>query len=360
MNHFLHQLPTLWLLSATSAMAVGQPVWNIADHGATPDRDAAPVINEGLRTQPEHGLPVYIPSGRWGIASTILLPKVDGGALIGVGMAGTSSNAFRGLGTILEWYGEPDTPMMELRGVRWRIENLSLRGIPFGRQGERAAIGLLVTKTGRGLGTGKSEFRNLMLEELQVGVQCGLEPNENNNDLLGFHRLVIGDCGIGYRSVNSQAMSHMIDRLEVRETPVAFRFEGGGMLHVRNVFTVSTTLLEIARNDPPQASPGRNNAMFTFEDLKVDAQHRGRFVLVSTHPQSEGVVVLNRGLVSGPSPLALARLGRGMKLVLRDFWSPAQQVDIAKHAAATVVLDNAWAKVVEFDPTQQRFAAPRE
>lgn len=340
---------------AAAAAEAGEPVWNVADHGATPDRDAAPVINRGLRTQPEHGLPVYIPHGRWGIASTIQLPKVDGGALLGAGMAGTSTNAFRGLGTILEWYGGVDQPMIELRGVRWRIENLSLRGVPLGRAADRAAVGLLVTKHNRGLGTGKSEFRNVLLEEVQVGVQCGREAGEHNNDLLGFHRLVFERCGVGYLVVNSQAMTHMIDRLEVRSTPIAFRFLGGGMLHVRNAFTLRSTLLEIAQNDPPRASPGPNNALFTFENVKVDAQHRGGFRLVSTHPKSQGMVVLSRGLVSGPSPFSLAQLGSRMRLVVRDFTSPSEQVRIAKLPGASVVLDNVQARVLEIPLKESDF-----
>lgn len=319
----------------------GQPVWDITEHGAKQGFDIAAVINEGLRTQPEHGLPVYIPSGRWGIGSTIELPKRQGGALIGAGPGGGAANdQLRGLGSILEWYGDDQSPMLRMTGSRWRIENLALRGKPFKKEGKRALQGLLVTKTGRGLGTGKHEFRNLSIAECRVGIQCGLDPAEHNNDLLGFERLEISRCEIGYRVINSQAMSHWINRLEVRNTPVAFQFFGGGMLHVRNIAAFDTTLLELRQNDPPSLSPGGNNAVYRLENLKVDAQHAGKFCLVDADEKVYGQVILDCGMISGPSEFTMARLGRKTQLVLRDVTSPTARAAIDKRPGTEVLLQN--------------------
>lgn len=331
---------TLCVIAAAS-VATGQPVWNIADHGAEPGRDVASVINEGLRTQHEHGLPVYIPHGRWGIGATIALPKRRGGALIGAGgSGGGAGDGLRGLGSILEWYGPADQPMMRMTGERWRVEHLTLRGVPFRGDRPRAAIGLLLTKTGRGLGAGKHDFRNLTIEECGVGIQCGLDPAEHNNDLLGYHRLVFDGCGVAYRVVNSQSMSHLIDRLEVRNTPVTFQFYGGGMLHARNVFAIDTTLLDIRRNDPPHLSPGANNAVFRIDNLKVDAGHAGRFQLLNSHEASTAQVILDCAMISGPKPLKLAKIGRGVRLVLRDVTSPTNAATVERLTGGELLLQN--------------------
>lgn len=342
------RLPVIWSPAVAALLAApaawGQPVWDISDHGARPGRDAAAVINEGLRTQHEHGLPVYVPHGRWLVTETIKMPRREGAALIGAGMGSEANRALAGLGSMLQWRGPAGLPMIEITGVRQRLGDLTLRGAPVGRGEPRGAIGLLVTKRGRGLGTGKSDFQRLRIAHFDVGVQCGRDPAEHNNDLLSYRRLILDGCGVGYRVVNSQSMSHLFDVLEVRRTPVTFEFLGGGMLHARNVFTLGTTLLSLRRNEPPKYSPGPNNHLFRIENLKVDAQHKGRFQLLKSDAKSSGVVVLDGGLVSGSAPFKLAQLGAGVRLVVRDFSSPSEQVSLDRHPRGEVLLDNAHAR----------------
>lgn len=326
---------------AAGSWAEAQPVWDITEHGAKPGLDVAAVINEGLRTQHEHGLAVHIPAGRWGIGSTIEFPNRAGCVLTGVGAAGDSANdSLRGMSTVLEWYGPPDTPMIQMIGARCQIEGVAIRGVPFRSDRPRAAIGILITKTQRGLGGGKHEFRSVTLSRCSVGVQCGLSPEEGNNDLLGFQRLVFDACDVGYRVVNSQSMSHWIDRLEARKTPVVFQFYGGGMLHARNLSLFKSTLLELKRNSPPRYSTGRNNAVFRFENMKVDAKNAGTFCVVDAEPRIHAQVIVDCAMISGPSPFTLARLRGPTQLVLRDVTSPTEQAQIERTDDAVVTMQN--------------------
>ncbi|MEM8866580.1 MAG: hypothetical protein AAGF31_13645, partial [Planctomycetota bacterium] len=66
----------------------------------------------------------------------------------------------------------------------------------------------------------------------------------------------------------------------------------------------------------------------------------GKFCLVRTHETSQVQVILECGMISGPSRFTLADVGPGTQLVLRDVTSPTSGAAIEKHAETEVVVDN--------------------
>lgn len=316
-----------FMLLCEAAVSQTPAVWNILDHGAKNGEDATAVIQLGLSTQHQHGLPVFIPAGRFLISDTLRVPFKVGGALWGVaaGMPIMPGHPFEGAMSRLVWVGPTELPMIYVPGSEFHFAGgLALIGRLEKSDQPRCAVGILLSKPDRGIGTGKLVADNVRLANFQTAIQCGLLPGEHNNDFLSWRRLTIEDCDVGYQLINSQSMGHSVENLLVRGTPVTFDVYGGGMLMLRNALCFDTTLLRLSQNDPKKYSPGVNNATFVLDQIKVDASSGNKFKLVEMRDALPAQIVSNVGHLS-PGNYAqqggvLAELRGAASLTLRDWY----------------------------------------
>lgn len=317
------------LLSLTASLAVAQApaVWNILDHGAKTGENATSVIQRGLDSQHQHGLPVLIPAGRFLISETLRIPFKVGGALWGVaaGAPILPGHAHEGSMSRLVWVGPTDVPMIHVQGSEFHFAGgLALFGRPEKSEAPRCTVGILVSKPKRGIGTGKMVADNLSLHGFETAIRCGLSAGEHNNDFLTFHRLSIEYCDVGYQLVNSQSMGHSVQNLLVRGTPVMFDVYGGGIIYLRNALCFDTTLLRLSKNSPAKYSPGANNATFVLDQIKVDTHAGGKFKLVEMRDPLSAQIISNVGHLSPNSYSqqggVLAELRGAATLTLRDWY----------------------------------------
>ena len=304
------------------------PAFGVAPAAAWPPAgsDIAPWI-QGYSDRNE--LVPQLPVGHYKLGSTIRLPRRDGGRLVGAGAVSPRANStHRGPGTILEYTGPRDEPAITVTGSNWKIGSFALTGVPRKSDAPRPSIGLLVTKTARGVGTGKHTLDDLHVSNFQTAIRCGLSGAEHNNDHIGYEHLVIENCDRGLFIENHQSMGHFIDRLECRRTGVAIEFKGGGILHCKNWFLVgnNATLLKIS--DGGKYSPGSNNNLFVLTGGKVDAQHDGHLTLIDVdHRSSRAVIKVNETMVSGPVPWTLVDSDSDkVQVVIDTVLSPAAVV----------------------------------
>jgi hypothetical protein len=317
--------------------ANAQAVWNIADHGAEPGSDVTEILRQGFATQHEHGLPVFIPGHMYKLSDTVTLPFRDGVAMAGVtvGSGFNPKSTLAGAGSRLVWTGRENRPMFIVTGSHVRVTGgLALIGKPPNTDQAPCRMAILVTKQGKGLGTGKMRIDWLLLEDFEVGIQFGLEPSETNCDEVAIDQLSLHNCQIAYRVTNSQSMGHRIGHVHAVATPVVFDFLGGGMLSVDSATMISGTLLRLQENDPRRLSPGVNNASFRLDEVKVDAQAGESFTLVDMHDPLTVDISSTGGRISGPASGTMAVLRGPASLVLRD-WANLRDESLEIHAQQT-------------------------
>ncbi|TWT89793.1 Pectate lyase superfamily protein [Pseudobythopirellula maris] len=285
------------MLAGALAANAQQPYLNIADYGAVRgDVDSTTrVLNTALETVAEHGLPIYIPAGDWP-CGPLKFPYRVGVRLIGAGNGEAFTRQqrenFGGAMTQLIAVN-PNEPLLSIPGSHARIEGLNLLG-------DGAGVGVLISKGDRkGIGSGKHTFERVTISGFDVGVKCGLEEGEHNNDMLTWRNCLFDDCKVAYQTNNHQSMGHSFDGLRVWDCPLVFDIRAGGELAVRSGLFFGSELLRLG-------NVGVNNRRFSIHG-KVDALHGGNLVAVTSTRKNPAVVRLDL-LVSGPHPWVLSRV----------------------------------------------------
>lgn len=314
---------TAAILLALALSVSAQPVWDITDSELFDIMDIGPAVNEGLATQHQHGLKVYIPHGWYEIKTAIKAPFRSGGSLLGAGRLNLNMDRpgkhHVGMGTVLTYTGD-DPAAMSFPGEHYVVGgfNLLLKG----------KIGILVDKPKGGVGTGKHTFDSINIEGASAAFQAGSRPNQANCDNCRIDNVKVRICGSLLRACNMQAMGWHVTRFEAESCESVVEIECGGDIHLIDGTVFNGPLFSFPDIAPKKYASGKNHPQVTATRVKGDAQHRGKFSLVETHPDRYSVhdIIVNQCMVSGGDAWNVGRLSKKQTLVLRDFKSTAKQV----------------------------------
>jgi hypothetical protein len=160
------------------------------------------------------------------------------------------------VGTILEWQGPADKPMIEVSGATCLVlHGLNLVGL--------ANHGILF-RHGSG-GTLNIAIRDCSFMGMKVGVQCGTEHGEQTcanitSDNCHFE----GISEACYRTVNSQSLEHLFLRPKFANSPIAIDVQAGGDVTAIGGGTYEVkTLLRLG-------DVASNTRGFDFSSLRID------------------------------------------------------------------------------------------
>lgn len=311
------------VLMLLSGIAWSQPVWDITDSGLYDVNDIGPVVNHGLATQQEHGLPVYIPHGWYSYKTPIVAPFRSGGSLLGAGRMNLNMDRpgkhHVGMGTVLTYTGN-DPAAMSFPGEHYVVGGFNLL--------LKDKIGILVDKPKGGIGTGKHTFDGINIDGASAAFQAGSRAFQANCDNCRIDNVKVRNCGSLLRTCNVQAMGWHIRRFEAEGCKSVVEIECGGDIHLIDGTVFNGPLFSFPNVAPKKYASGRNHPQVTATRVKADAQHRGNFQIVHCDPERYSVhdIIINQCMVSGGDPWNVGRLSEKQTLVLRDFKSTAKQV----------------------------------
>jgi hypothetical protein len=219
----------------------------------------------------KHGKTIFIPAKEYLISDTVVLPKRSGmrvqGVSSGVQYLGQKKGLMGNMSRLV-WIGGKDKPMVEYRGSGLIWDGVALHGKRSHETKERASIGFLVHKVSRGIGTGKALFNQISIFHCDTGFQVGTREGEGNCDLLIFNFFNVGACDVGYRVKNNMGMDHSFVFARSYGCKTFFYFERGGSIYVHSAGVHHPDNKELLRI----GWAGKNNAKYTFGNLKFDAQ----------------------------------------------------------------------------------------
>ena len=197
-----------------------------------------------------------------------VLPKGTGHSIIGAGHGQTSNNDSPV--SRLVWRGDPREPAIIVNGVYQQLRNFSLHG-----------GGILVTKDGTGVGTGKMVIDDVFIHGAEVGLQFGQQEGEHNCDESSIGTITFERCKTAVKLKNTQSMGHVFTRLRSRYCGKTFEICGGGNVAVLSGFSVgSGAWFHFSSENSPKRQPAVNNGMFTCNNLVVDRSSGTEFRLV--------------------------------------------------------------------------------
>ena len=214
---------------------------------------------------------LYLPAGRWAIAGTSgtatdssgatfdycvrVPPQLQGGTLIGAGRAPIHMVSENGAGggnsnggqySALVYVGSaPASPTVLFAADACRdfiLTGISLHGRPVdGDTKHPNLIGLAVTKSEGGVGSGHHTFSELYIDKCGRAISLGIEPadanNGNNNDYCTFNQIFIEDCTDAIALCATNVLAHEFNRLFVYEVTRVVEIFGGGNLTINGGFS---------------------------------------------------------------------------------------------------------------------------
>lgn len=253
-----------------------------------------------------------LPAGKLIISDTLRISHTMGLKVSGAG--GQNRSPERGwdnvrLGTIFDWHGEADKPILELTGCT----GLVLEGINF--LGE-ASHGILIRD---GQGSLNIALRDCGFVGQTVGIQCGTDRTESTcanitYDNCHFERM--GEAGV--RLMNRQSLQHLFLRPLFTWSPIAIDVQAGG-----NITVISGGTFEIDEF-LKLGGVASNTRGFRVEGLRFDGNPT-RTAWVNFYDtdrrRTYGIITFdnctqNNGQKESDLPLVTA--APGSRVVLRD------------------------------------------
>ena len=261
-----------------------------------------------------------VPNGTFFIIGELTLPNRSGGWIKGVGPCypTTYKGPHKGPASRLVFVGDGECGIRVL-GSEQRIENLTLYShLPRKkRRASRSRIGILTTKPGKGIATGKLSIHRVNFYGWECGSQAGSHPAMNNCDKIRQTECLFMDCGEGFRQHNTQSMGNVLEDCQWLLCERNVAIDGGGHLHLIRPLAITGTLLTFTDRNPTKplyCRTGKNNRPIVVSDLKVDARNRGNFRLIETLGDCGAHVEFRGGMVSGPNAVSVGTVGPSMKV----------------------------------------------
>jgi hypothetical protein len=262
------------------------PVWL----GLSTEDEVQLALNNAKAT----GKSVELAGGEIAVTETLTAPYVVGSGIRGKGATESVpyTHPLQGLSTRLVWTGDrtdattstisqngsatvstrPLNTLLHYTGGDMSLEQFALDGAyrsDIDLAVAKCPLGLLINRTGNGIGTGKIHARKLTFNYFKTAIQLGVTLNEFNCDESSWYDVAFNRCDVGMKTVNIPGMSHVFYNLRVGGTTTVFDYHAGGDLTCYRAFIGgTTTLLKFNAT----AGFGPNNAKYHFYGLKVDAQ----------------------------------------------------------------------------------------
>lgn len=287
---------------------------NIGEQVQGPDLTDA--LQHAINTQHQHQLPIYIPAGEWECRG-ITIPKRSGHHIIWGGHASVVSDSrMVGKGCIVRHTGDPDTPLITDHGSHLTMEG----GATFIGHGKGKGIGYLQTKHSAGIGTGKTLWTNrYQWNGFRHAIQIGSTIGEHNCETNQFGTMGFSDCEYGVMLVNTQGMGHHFDYMGGNNNcDWLVGVQGGGVLTVDTVMLINGLIKFVPVEGRGRA--GRANAIYTFQDIKIDAGQSQSVLRIDNSSGARAAIIINRGINSNATDrYTMAKLTSACALTIRDF-----------------------------------------
>ena len=265
-------------------------------------------VQESLCRAKELGSVTDLAGGEIMVSDTLLSPHVFGGGLRGKGVAEPIAygHSLQGIASRLiwagsrdpeavadtDWYGNPngganslveDDPrprdtLLHITGGELVLETLCLDGatrdqITGGSPVAKCPVGVLVNRTGLGIGTGEFHARKLALNYFEVGIQFATNLWEHSCDATTWYDVFFHRCDTAVKTRNIQGMGQVFFRPRFWQTPIGFDFEAGGDLTCYGAYSASNFTFLKFRNDDYRGFGG-NNSKYHIYGMKLDANAR--------------------------------------------------------------------------------------
>lgn len=264
------------LLAACAAPAQDVSLDELGCVPGDPDVDNGAIITEALRRQAIGELrgELVLPIGDYYLRTPIYTPAKAGGALRGSGgiayMIPDShyqKHLLGGACTRLIWVGQPDEPMMVVRGLGFRLAAVNFVGQPLSKpndsSGPNAGVGIVIQGREQPP-SGKHYIEAISIVACDVAILASDKPDDTHADQLEWNRLIVQACPIVYQCRCTQSVGHVITGLTLLgDVDVVFDFQEGGELSVRGLAMNNGTLLRLG-------NANANVGSFTIRDVSVD------------------------------------------------------------------------------------------
>lgn len=242
---------------------------------------------------------VMLVAGDVPIDRTLDLGSVSGGVVEGKGASAFLAYAHPLVGSstrlVATAKDRSKQTMIVATGSHLAVRDLSIFGGAKHELGKpRAACGLLITKRAAGLGTGDLLLDNVVLANLEVGVQAAVGVTENNCEKSELRKVRFDRAGTGLLLRSQQSMGFGLTGCEWYDATDCIRVEGGGKVVVDNAFVhhepskERRSFLRIAPRDQ-EKSIGPNNGFYHVTGLYAD-QNAANLKLVSMRPVDDAGV----------------------------------------------------------------------
>lgn len=150
----------------------------------------------------------------------------------------------------------------------------------------KPGIGILVSGTSVGLGTGKLHLRKCNFSYFKVGLKLARTAPEANCDESVYTDVGFNRCDIGVQIVNYQGMGHHFFHPRFGLTPICFDFVSGGDVKCYGGLIAHNC---VAFNFPGNPNNfGQNNAGYYWQGLKIDSQATGMKIVYQTPISGQG------------------------------------------------------------------------
>lgn len=270
-------------------------------------------VQESLSRAKQLGSVTDLAGGEIMVTDTLLSPHVLGGALRGKGVAEPIAygHTLQGIASRLIWAGdrnpasvlsmaywgnppkEPGVPLqsptllpstrprdtlLHVTGGELVLETLCLDGatrdqITGGSPVAKCPVGVLVNRTGPGIGTGEFHARKLALNYFEVGIQFATNLWEHSCDATTWYDVFFHRCDTAVKTRNIQGMGQVFFRPRFWQTSIGFDFEAGGDLTCYGAYSASNfTFLKFRNNDA--YGFGGNNSKYHIYGMKLDTSAR--------------------------------------------------------------------------------------
>jgi hypothetical protein len=245
------------------------------------------------------GKPVELAGGEIPVTATLTTPYVLGSGMRGkgVGEPVAYTHPLQGLASRLVWAGarnsnttsttawtgsatsstRPLNTLLHYQGAEMSLEQFCFDGATraeIDAQVAKCSLGLLINRTGNGIGTGKIHARKIAFDYFDTAIQVATLLNEHNCDESAWYDVSIDRCGTGMLTKNTQGMGHTFYNLRLWRTGIGFDFQAGGDLTCYRAFLADQITLLKFRNTTPTGF-GLNASKYHFYGVKTDSQAFG-------------------------------------------------------------------------------------
>jgi hypothetical protein len=215
------------------------------------------------------GAAVYVPTGRYMVATTIDFGNLRGFKLYGDGshsFDSDPSSSFPQSLSCIVWNGAAGGTVMKTSGAYFTIRDLAIWGAGPG-DATFAGVGFQLSKAA-GIASGNGSFVNTAIVNCDIGFKCATNAADENCENMVWDQAMFHTCGIAYQVNNAQGAGHTFGFVQSLFCGNVFDFNAGGQLVVDHLFCYQVD--EVLRIDGDGTATGETQGSFTFNSIQID------------------------------------------------------------------------------------------